>query len=315
MSHEPVVIGIDPERHGADAVRLGHLLATITAASPLIVTVAVWPRLAAWGSHLQRSLESDAGAGFELARERLAGLDPETVAIRGDSAAGALERIAEQAGAKLIVVGSSHRSAAGRTLAGSVGLSLMQAAPCAIAIAPAGFGDDPEPAQARRIAVAYDGAPESAIALRTGIALAARAHARLAVLAVSEPPRYGFATDWEVLMGEGLVDRDRERKQALVDKALAAMPAEIDASGAVLGGDAGSELGRAGSGYDLMLAGSRSHGPMRRALLGSTTRSLIASARCPVMILPRGAGDDPLGLTTAATLSEPLGAPGRAVSG
>ena len=45
-----------------------------------------------------------------------------------------------------------------------------------------------------------------------------------------------------------------------------------------------------------MIAGSRSWGPLKRTLLGSTTRKLIRSCACPVLVLPRGVGVDPLGV-------------------
>jgi hypothetical protein len=35
--------------------------------------------------------------------------------------------------------------------------------------------------------------------------------------------------------------------------------------------------------------GSRSHGPLRRLILGSTSRRLVREAACPVLVLPRGA--------------------------
>ena len=45
-----------------------------------------------------------------------------------------------------------------------------------------------------------------------------------------------------------------------------------------------------------MVAGSRSWGPLKRTMLGSTTRKLIRSCSCPVLVLPRGVGVDPLGV-------------------
>jgi Universal stress protein family len=34
--------------------------------------------------------------------------------------------------------------------------------------------------------------------------------------------------------------------------------------------------------------GSRGYGPVRRVLLGSTSNALMRSARCPVIVYPRG---------------------------
>jgi nucleotide-binding universal stress UspA family protein len=64
----------------------------------------------------------------------------------------------------------------------------------------------------------------------------------------------------------------------------------------VLTGDAGSQLAEVSGDFDLMVTGSRAYGPLRRTLLGSTTRKLIRASACPVLVLPRGLGVDPLGL-------------------
>jgi nucleotide-binding universal stress UspA family protein len=49
------------------------------------------------------------------------------------------------------------------------------------------------------------------------------------------------------------------------------------------------ELVRRSGDLDLLVVGSRSHGPMRRLLLGSTSRRVVRDAKCPVLVLPRGA--------------------------
>ena len=40
---------------------------------------------------------------------------------------------------------------------------------------------------------------------------------------------------------------------------------------------------------DLIVAGSRGHGPERRVLLGSVSAGLLARAEVPVIVTPRGA--------------------------
>jgi nucleotide-binding universal stress UspA family protein len=49
------------------------------------------------------------------------------------------------------------------------------------------------------------------------------------------------------------------------------------------------ELVKRSAVLDLLLVGSRDYGPVRRLLLGSTSRRLVLSAVCPVVVLPRGA--------------------------
>jgi nucleotide-binding universal stress UspA family protein len=54
-------------------------------------------------------------------------------------------------------------------------------------------------------------------------------------------------------------------------------------------GDPATELTRRSGHLDLLVLGSRSHGPLRRLILGSTSRHLVRHAACPVLVLPRGA--------------------------
>lgn len=42
--------------------------------------------------------------------------------------------------------------------------------------------------------------------------------------------------------------------------------------------------------FDMLVVGSRGHGPLRRMLLGSTSDYLARTAPCPLLVLPRGSG-------------------------
>ena len=61
-------------------------------------------------------------------------------------------------------------------------------------------------------------------------------------------------------------------------------------------GDAAEQIVDTSAASDLLVIGSRGYGPLRRTLLGSVSRSVLQSARCPVLVLPRAAGTDPLGV-------------------
>jgi nucleotide-binding universal stress UspA family protein len=58
----------------------------------------------------------------------------------------------------------------------------------------------------------------------------------------------------------------------------------------------------AAHGVDLLVMGSRAHGPRRAVLLGSVSRQVAEHAPCPVVIVPRAAAERP------ATRLEPAGA-------
>ena len=46
------------------------------------------------------------------------------------------------------------------------------------------------------------------------------------------------------------------------------------------------ELLAFGDEVDLLIVGSRGHGPLRRLVLGSTSLQLTREARCPLLIVP-----------------------------
>lgn len=288
-----IVIGYNPRTRGADALALGRVLAEVLAATPLVVTVSAWPANERRRDDLDATIERELAEPFGRAREALEGLEPEVRAIPHNSPAAALQEVAETEPAVAIVLGSSHRGILGRTLVGSVGESLLQGAPCAVAVAPAGYADR-EAHKLARMAAAYDGSPEARVALDTATALAERTHAQLRVVTVAEYPRYGFGTALSILGEAEYRDAELEHKRKLLDEALEGLPAELGAIGELESGDPGSVLGKLSGEADLVVCGSRGFGPLRRTLLGSTTRSLLADAKCPVLVLARGVKVEPV---------------------
>ena len=58
----------------------------------------------------------------------------------------------------------------------------------------------------------------------------------------------------------------------------------------LLHGRAAEQITRRSRGVvDVLFAGSRGHGPLRRAMLGSVSCALVRDAVCPVVIMPRSA--------------------------
>jgi nucleotide-binding universal stress UspA family protein len=173
----------------------------------------------------------------------------------------------------------------------------MYGAPKPVAIVPRGYGAGDDHGL-QRLGVAFDGSAEAYEALETGIGLAEALGdgATLTVLCVSDPPRYAYGSGWPVSAMDELERASREHTQQLLDRALIRIPGGIEHEGRILDGLAARALATASGDFDLMLVGSRAHGPIRRTVLGSTTRALIRMAGCPVLVLPRGVGIDPLGL-------------------
>ena len=294
-----ILIGHDGTERGRDAVALGRELADVLGATPVVVTVLTWPSHLVDADGLDAAAKEETGELFAAAREVLAGLSPEEWWCINRSPAEALYEVAEDERAAVIVTGSSHRGPIGRVMLGSVGASLVHGAPCGVLVAPRGFAARKERSLAR-VGVGFDGSPEAWTALETGIGLAERLRAGITVVTAAEIPRYGYAAALSLFTAEEYESFEQEEKDRLLDLAMQRLPAGLDAQRRLVTGDPGSALVEAAADFDLMAIGSRGYGPLKRVLLGSTSARFVAEAPCPVLILPRGAGVDPLGVRKAA---------------
>ncbi len=176
-------------------------------------------------------------------RDELQDFGVETVAVASPSASEALHKFAEDEDAKMVVIGSCHRGPIGRTLAGSVGESLLHGAPCAITIAPRGYGERSQ-APLLRIAVAFDGSHRILDRAGDRIGIAERCHGQLSVLSVADYPTYGYAAAWSVLTADEFKDYEHEEKRRLLELALGRIPSGLRHDGRVLTGNAGRSLPR-----------------------------------------------------------------------
>jgi nucleotide-binding universal stress UspA family protein len=271
-----IVVGVDEREGGRDAIALAkHLLAP----GGEITLAYVY----AGDSHSHRGT-SPASEASEHKRARAllekageeAGVEAH-LRWRGSSSAGrGLHELCEVIGADLLVVGSSRRGLLGRVLIGDDTRSALNSAPCAIAIAPAGYTQ--QPVTMREIGVGYDGSPESEHAIAVARALAARCGAKLSAFEAVSLPTYAFVGGPAPIDGalEGLVDDARKRIAALggvEPHAAYGLPAE--------------ELAVYSASLDLLIVGSRGYGPVGRLIHGSTSQQLAHSARCPLLVLPR----------------------------
>jgi nucleotide-binding universal stress UspA family protein len=275
-----LLIGFDGSAGARDALELARAIGGPAEASALVVAVIPYGPLPVEFRALDDNAAKEAEPLFAEARERLAGLEVECRPFGGGSAARVITEIAEAEKVDLIVVGSPHRGAVGRALIGSVAEGLLHGAPCAVVVAPRGYADERrEPFH--RIAVAYDGTPESKAALRRAEALAAQTSATLEILTVLAPP---------VAMpgGVGYVPVDPPDPDRILNEAIHSVDSGLAASGRRLDGPPARTLAAAcEDGADLLVAGSRGYGPVMRVLLGSVSTQLIHLAPCPVLAVPR----------------------------
>lgn len=285
-----IVIGYNDREEAHDALALGRLLSRATGEGMLLVAAFPYDDLMMADELLSRYLAEDAERLFgELAHDD--SLD--TRAVGDHSPARALHDVAEEVGASIVVVGSSHRGALGRVLPGSVGERLLSVAPCPVAVAPRGFAGEREP-RLRELGVAFDGSPESWAALALARDLAADAGAKVRLAAVlegfgSEALAFRFAELSEIANVEEVDESRRRKLQEQLDQGLAELPEELRGATTMLEGEPGEELVRLAEHeeLDLLVTGSRGYGPLRRVLLGSISAKLVRDAGCPVVVVPR----------------------------
>jgi nucleotide-binding universal stress UspA family protein len=267
-----VVVGVDGRSGGDDAVALTRSLA---GPGDRIIALHAHPD----GTPVGELVERDA-----LALLDRADLDDgwERRAVADLSPARALQRAAESEGAGLVVIGPSHRSPAGRAVAGDVARSVLHGAPCPVAVASAGTAEHAR--LIRSIGVGVDDRPASRAALALAVALATERQATLRLLrAVSPPtafaPAYAYTYDWTTML-----EQDSRAARSDLEELAAGLdvPAVVD----VEIGSADERLEALSRGVDLLVVGSRGWGAFRRVVLGSTSDHVVHHASCPVVVVP-----------------------------
>ena len=278
--YKNVVIGINGLAGDPDAVALAQALAP-NAGRFALAHVRVIEGVATRGS-----VSAFDAAEREMSRELLererASLAPdaEVASIAATSVGGGLHDVAVRRDADLIVVGSSHRSAVGRVLAGDDARSVLHHAACAVAIAPHDYANG-----ARRtatIGVAYDGSDASEVAMAHAGGLAEALHAKLVAGNVVEMHIRGCGPGISVLVEDPdtIAADARERLGDLG-------PAKLD----VVVGPVREELAALSQRVDVLVCGSRRLSAVKRVVLGSTSDYLARYAACPLLVTP--ASDEP----------------------
>ena len=204
-----VVVGVGGSESWHDAVALGVKLLSedgrLTLAN--VFVFGTGPRLSnGYNRDVEAMERARAAKLLQWARAR-AGI-PAAARWRGAASVGrGLHELAEELEADVLVVGASQQRMVGRALLRDNTLATLNGAPCAVAVAPAGYAQ-----RAREI-----------------------------------------------------------RRVRVLDERSA------------------EDFGGNGGKSDLLVVGSRGHGPLRRLLNGSMLRNLSRDAACPLLVLPRGA--------------------------
>jgi nucleotide-binding universal stress UspA family protein len=190
-----------------------------------------------------------------------------------------LHELAELTGADLLVIGSSRRGLLGRALIGDDTRAALNGAPCAVAIAPAGYSREPTPM--REVGVGYDGSPEADRALELARVVAAEHRAKLSAFQAVSIPAH-------VLLGApppAYPDSTQRRVHEAIERISSLEEVEPHAAY----GDPVEELTLYSASLDLLVVGSRGYGPLGRLVYGGVAQQLARTARCPLLVLTRSA--------------------------
>jgi nucleotide-binding universal stress UspA family protein len=267
---------------------LAHAVApTVPAVTP------GWPARAPYDSSELHEAAREAGEQLlgEVAEE--AGVAGATFRVEGGAAADSLLRLAEDEGARLIVVGTHGGNPAQVMAMGSVSLDVARQAPCPVLVVP------PAVERASLIAPEVDtvvcglAGPDDSEPLRVAIQLARALRLSVLPAHVVPPQEEDLSAERIVRIQSVLSDRLREAGlgRARVAEAIGADGiSRLERDGLVLAaGDPADELAQlaADARAALVVVGTRGRGPIRSAVLGSVSRSLARHAGCPVVICPR----------------------------
>jgi len=289
---KPVIAAIDAAHEDVAPAALGALLARLLG-RPLLLASA-YPVDVAFDTLITEyvdELEREARKAVERVAQQVgdAGVPVSVTAVDAPgSPAGALHELAEREDASVLVLGSSRRGAVGRVFPSAVTDRLLHGAPCPVAIAPSGYSTDDIGDGFALIGAAYVDSADGQTALAMAKRLADAADGKVRVLTVAEPLSAliaGNVPGSELELARKGID---ENAQKTLDKGIALVGEDRSAGGRKLAGHVAQALAEASDDIDLLVCGSRGHGPIRTLILGGTSHELVRKASCPVLVVPRG---------------------------
>ncbi len=135
----------------------------------------------------------------------------------------------------------------------------------------------------RRIVVGVDGSEPSKAALRWAIRQAKLTGSVVeAVTAWRYSPGYGMAPAPDTAAD---LEGDAETALIVALGEVSGLAPDVKVCPRVVQGPAAEVLVRAAAGASLLVVGSRGHGGLAAALLGSVSQHCVQHARCPVLVM------------------------------
>ena len=217
-----------------------------------------------------------------------AGGDVAQAHLRVGGASEEIVALAEELGAGLIVMGNRGRGGVRRALMGSVSDSVVRHAHCPVLVVRAASIAFPT-----RILVATDGSKEAELASSSAADLAERTGSELHVVYVGHMPPVIYESPGALALDPDLQSRMQERAEEGTRTKLDEQVQRVREAGGEVAG-AHAKLGRPDAeiaglaeelGAGLIVLGSRGLGPLRSALMGSVSHSVVRHAHCPVLVV------------------------------
>lgn len=276
-----VLVGIDDQTRGRDAVALARRLAS---ADAKITFAHIYPPVVS-ATNVKGDSPVDAAAATALLRSIASesGVHAHTRCAPSVSISDGLRTIADQIDADLLVIGGTTRNRMTRALLGNFTTDTLATAGCTVAIAPVGYSEQPH--EIRRVGVAYDGSYPSEAALSVAQAYAESVQAELSAFKIVQP------------LHDAIAGRRHQLEKAVL--ALNAGRRQIEAHPGVKAlvayGKPVEQLSGFSRNIDVLVAGARGAGFLARLLHPSTTEALADVVKCPLVVVTRQAREKEFG--------------------
>lgn len=275
--YSKIVVGYDNRPQSHDALALASDLATRTDAE--ILAAFIYHREPVYESgdrNYRRQMREKTLATLGSIADHLpAGMRFETGAYPSRTASEGLRDVALGERRDLIAIGSAHRGPLGQLVLGAVGRDLCAAPPCAVTVAPRGYGE--KRSRLAAVGVAFDGSSEAKNALHVAGTLAAAGGGVVNVVSVAEHKRLA-----RIAPGRRAVDDVPE----VVGQVLDQVDSQLQVNFASRSGNPTHELAEAAQEFDMLVVGSRGFGPLHRLFSGSVSASLASNPACPLLVVP-----------------------------
>lgn len=281
---EKIVVGYAGDQAGRDAVKLAARLAAVLSSHVTIV----FPYHPLLTSIPCEQVEERVRGEVQALTADIGGLTAPTYHWSPSPwPIHALHELAGYEEADLIVFGVAREGLADR-LHVSLMERMVHGAPCAVAVAPAGYADG-DPAETGRIGVGFSDSDEGKTALRLAHELAGILGGELEVIAGSglSPAlaSYAFSSPSLPQVENEMYATTKANLERIAGELGEGVPVHLE----TVRGDPSEVLIERSDNLGILMLGSRAYGPLRHVLLGSVSARVMREAHCPVLVVPRGA--------------------------